>query len=426
MTQNMSEPQLPIVTVTPTSLVYGGEAMGRLPDGRAVFVPYALPGETVSVRLVEQKRGYARGELLEVLTPSQARIEPLCLHFGVCGGCHYQHMSYEDQLVAKTGILGEQLERIGGLVDPPVEPAVSSPNQTLYRNHVQFHLTADGKIGYHKARSDEVLPIQECHLPEAPLNAIWPQLDFETLPGLERFAMRMGIEDDVQLILESSDLRPPEINIRDLSVSIVHLSPGGSLVLGGSEAVWIEVLDRSFQVSAGSFFQVNTPMAAGMVAHLLEILPNYQPLNSDAILLDVYCGVGLFSAFLAPLVSRLVGIESSPAAASDFVANLDEFDHVELYEATAEEVLPNLDIAPDIVLLDPTRAGISRQAMDGLLGLASPLLVYISCDPATLARDAKRLTARGYRLDQITPFDLFPQTYHIESISFWTIGLKVN
>jgi 23S rRNA (uracil1939-C5)-methyltransferase len=307
-----------------------------------------------------------------------------------------------------------------------VEPAVSSPNQTLYRNHVQFHLTADGKIGYHKARSNEVFPIQECHLPEAPLNAIWPQLDFEALPGLERFALRLGIEDDIQLILESSDLRPPEINIRDLPVSVVHLSPGGSLVLGGSEAIWIEVLDRSFQVSAGSFFQVNTLMAAGMVAHLLEILPNIQPLKSDATLLDVYCGVGIFSAFLAPLVSRLVGIESSPAAASDFVANLDEFDHVELYEATAEEVLPNLDIAPDIVLLDPPRSGISRQAMDGLLGLASPLLVYISCDPATLARDAKRLTARGYRLEQITPFDLFPQTYHIESISFWTIGVKVN
>ena len=426
MTNNMSEPQPPIVTVTPTSLVYGGEAMGRLPDGRAVFVPYTLPGETVSVRLVEQKRGYARGELLEVLTPSQARIEPLCTHFGVCGGCHYQHMCYEDQLVTKTHILCEQLERIGGLVDPPVEPAVSSPNQTLYRNHVQFHLTADGKIGYHKTRSDEVLPIRECHLPELPLNAIWPQLDFETLPGLERFALRLGIGDDVQLILESSDLKPPEINIKDLPVSVVHLSPGGSLVLGGSEAVWIEMLDRSFQVSAGSFFQVNTPMAAGMVAHLLEMLPNYQPLKSDATLLDVYCGVGLFSAFLAPLVSRLVGIESSPAAASDFVINLDEFDHVELYEATAEEVLPNLDIAPDIVLLDPPRSGISRQAMDGLLGLDSPLLVYISCDPATLARDAKRLTARGYRLEQITPFDLFPQTYHIESISFWTTGVKVN
>jgi len=199
MTRNINEPQLPIVTVTLTSLVYGGEAMGRLPDGRAVFVPYALPGETVSVQLVEQKRGYARGELLEVFAPSQARIEPLCLHFGVCGGCHYQHMSYNDQLTAKNHILGEQLERIGGLVDPPVEPAVPSPNQTLYRNHVQFHLTADGKIGYHKARSDEVLPIQECHLPEAPLNAIWPQLDFEALPGLERFALRLGIEDDIQL-----------------------------------------------------------------------------------------------------------------------------------------------------------------------------------------------------------------------------------
>ncbi len=137
--------------------------------------------------------------------------------------------------------------------------------------------------------------------------------------------------------------------------------------------------------------------------------------------MDVYCGVGLFSAFIAPRVGRLIGIEASPSAAEDFTANLDEFDHVELYEAPAELVLPELEVQPAAVLVDPPREGIDRRAMDGLLKLRPPVLVYVSCDPSTLARDAKRLHAAGYRLEQVTPFDLFPQTYHIESISCWSI-----
>jgi 23S rRNA (uracil1939-C5)-methyltransferase len=135
--------------------------------------------------------------------------------------------------------------------------------------------------------------------------------------------------------------------------------------------------------------------------------------------MDIYAGVGLFSAFLAPKVLRLVGIESSPSACDDFAINLDEFDHVELYQGAAEEILPALDIQPRLVVADPPRAGIERHAMDGFLALEPETLVYVSCDPATLARDARRLVEGGYRLEQVTPFDLFPQTFHIESISFW-------
>ena len=182
----------------------------------------------------------------------------------------------------------------------------------------------------------------------------------------------------------------------------------------------MEVLDKTFQVSAGSFFQVNTEMAAKMVGHILERLPEYQTLSPEITMVDVYCGVGLFSAFLAPHVGRLIAIEANPSAASDFEVNLDAFDHVELYEAPAGRALPHLDMRPDLVLVDPPRAGIDRYALDALLKLMPPVLVYISCDPATLARDARRLTKGGYRLEKITPFDLFPQTYHIESISFWT------
>jgi 23S rRNA (uracil1939-C5)-methyltransferase len=399
--------------VTPTTFTYGGEVLGRLPDGRAVFVPYALPSERVRVRLVEEKRGYARAELLEVLESSPERIEPRCRHFATCGGCHYQHMPYQAQLKAKAEILSDQLERIGKLENPPVEPTIPSPQPWYYRNHIQFHLTEQGQLGFQGARSQGVIPIQECHLPEEPINAIWPLLDVEPIPGLERLGLRSGTEGPL-LILESHDPQPLVFSV-DLPVSAVHLGPGGALVLAGDDFVFIEVLERSFRVSAGSFFQVNTPMAAALVEYLLAHLH----LTPDTSLIEGFCGVGLFSAFLAPQVGELIAIESHPSAAEDFVANLDDFDNVALYEAPVEDVLGILKVQPDIILVDPPRAGLGRQSLDAILTLKPNLVAYVSCDPATLARDAKRLTKGGYRLTQVTPFDLFPQTYHIESVSLW-------
>ena len=398
-----------------TTFIYGGEVLGRLPEGRAVFVPFALPGEKVRIRLVEEKQRYARAELLEVLESSPERSEPLCVHFGLCGGCHYQHLPYQKQLEIKAEILRDQLVRIGKLDDPPVKPTVPSPREYYYRNHVQFHLTPEGQLGYHEAISNEVFAIQECHLPEEPLNAVWPLLEIEPLTGLQRVSIRTGAAEDVLVTLESDDPLLPEFSVEDLPISVAHLGPSETQVLAGSDHVVMEVLGRSFRVSAGSFFQVNTPMAEKMVEHLLT----YLHLRPTATILDVYAGVGLFSAFLAPKVEHLIAIEDSPAAAEDFVVNLDEFDHVDLYEAAAEQILPVLEAQPQVILVDPPRSGIDRTALDGILKLKPELVAYVSCDPATLARDGRRLNREGFRLIQATPFDLFPQTYHIESISFW-------
>lgn len=408
----MTDPNFDVIISTMT---YGGEGLGRLEDGRAVFVPYVLPGERVRVRLVEDKPRYARGELLEVLQPSPARIEARCPHFTVCGGCHYQHMPYEEQLDIKARILADQLERIGGLSDPPVRPAVPAPRPWNYRNHIQFHLTEEGKLGYMGAGSKTVVPIQECHLPEASLDTVWPQLEFDPIQELERVGLRAGLDDDILLILESEDPAAPALSVEDLDLSVVHLSPAGVLVLAGSDHVILEVSGRSFQVSAPSFFQVNTHMAATMIEHIME----EASLNPSATVLDVYCGVGLFSAFVAPQVSRLVGIESNPYACDDFVTNLNEFESVELYQDEVENVLKNISLEADLIIVDPPRSGLSKRAMQGVLAQKADQIVYVSCDPATLARDARFLSAGGYRLSHITPFDLFPQTYHIESISFW-------
>lgn len=401
------------IEVELTALAHGGEAIGRLPDGRAVFVPFALPGERVRLVIVEDKNRYARAELIEVLEPSPQRITPRCIHFGLCGGCHFQHLPYEAQLAAKTDILKDQLERIGKIQNAPVKPPVAGQPWN-YRNHVQFHLTPQGELGYFTAQGDRVFPIRECHLPEDAINQVWPQLDFEGIPDLERIGLRLGSGEDLQLTLESRDPLPPDIEVEGLPLSVIHASPAGELVLAGSPSTLLEVNARQFRVSAGSFFQVNTLMADKMVNYLLELLPQRSSLGIDA-----YCGVGLFSAFLAPHLERLIGIEVSPFACEDFAVNLDEFDHVELYEAPVEDVLVSLDMHPDWLLVDPPRAGLAPLALDGIVRLAPRVFAYVSCDVATFARDAGRLTRGGYRLQEITPFDLFPQSYHLETISFW-------
>jgi 23S rRNA (uracil1939-C5)-methyltransferase len=400
--------------LTLTTLTYGGDAMGRLEDGRAVFVAFGLPGERVRVRLTEEKRGFARAELVQILDAAPKRIAPRCIHFGLCGGCHYQNLPYEEQLKAKREILRDQLTRIGRIENPSVRETVASPSPWNYRNHVQFHLTEAGKLGYMTAGIPRVFAISECHLPEGSINSLWPQLEFEPGMDLERVSLRSGEDGELMLVLESDSPEPPELEI-EAGISVTHVFDENTVVIAGNDQVVIRVLDRDFKVSAASFFQVNTAMAGRMVEHLLANLP----VSASTTLLDVYCGAGLFSAFLASKCERVIGIESSPSACEDFAFNLDEFENVDLYEGLAEDVIPHLDLNPDIVLVDPPRAGLEKQVVDGLLKLKPQVIAYVSCDPSTLARDSARLAAGGYRLRQVTPFDLFPQTYHIESISIF-------
>jgi 23S rRNA (uracil1939-C5)-methyltransferase len=292
---------------------------------------------------------------------------------------------------------------------------VASPNPWNYRNQAQFHVTPHGRLGYVGARAKksarEVVPVEECHLPEPTINSLWPQMEFDGDAGIKRISIRAGSDGALLAVLESNSPKQPVSEI-EASVSVLHMFEGDSVVIAGEDHITVRVLDRDFRVTPPAFFQINTAVAETMVQHVLRMLP-----ASVNLLVDAYCGVGLFSAFLAARCRRLIGVESSPAACEDFIFNLDEFDNVELYEDAAERVLPALDAKPDVILVDPPRAGLQVDAVQAVMKLQPEIILYVSCDPPTLARDASLLIHAGWHLESVTPFDLFPQTYHIESIS---------
>jgi 23S rRNA (uracil1939-C5)-methyltransferase len=415
-----------------TALSHAAEGIGRH-SGRAVFVPFALPGERVAVEIVDEKKTYARAVLRQILTVSADRVQPRCPHHfalghaapggapetsdlkTACGGCQLQHLAYPAQLEFKQRAAAEQLARVGGWQDPPVRAALASPEAFNYRNHVQFALTPQGEAGFRAANSHAIVPVRECHLLHPALAALYPHIRLEPGTELDYLTLRAGVDDEALVVFETGG-EAPEVEL-DLPVSAALLRPdGASFAIADRADVTEAVRGRTFKVSAGSFFQVNTPVAEQMVDLVLAGLE----LRPGETLLDLYCGVGLFSAFAAPSAGRVIGIEAYPPAVNDAAENLDEFDNVEIYEATAEAVLPSLNTGVDAVVLDPPRAGCAPEVVDALLRLQPARLVYVSCDPATLARDARRLAAGGYALDWAQPLDMFPQTYHVECVTRFT------
>ena len=401
--------------LTLTEHAYGGESLGRDPSGRPVFVPYVLPGERVVVEITEAHSTWARGRPLDILQSSPDRFAPRCRHFTHCGGCHYQHMTYEAQLRAKASILSTQLARLAGLASPPVRPIVAAPDPWNYRNHVQFGVGRDGHVTLQAAGAAHGFRVEECYLPEPAIADLWPRLDLASRSPVERVSLRAGSGGDTLIAFHGAGAEAIELE-SSAEASVVWLSENESVVLAGDGSIEISVKSRAFSVSAASFFQVHTALLAPLVDLVLEALT----LRPGEVVYDLYAGVGLFSAFLADAGATVLAVEESPSACTDFERNLADLD-VSLFAATVEQALPMLSPRPDAALVDPPRAGLSREALGALVEKAPHRLVYVSCDPSTLARDAKRLSLAGYALDHVTPIDLFPQTFHIESVSRWVL-----
>jgi 23S rRNA (uracil1939-C5)-methyltransferase len=413
----MSQP----LTLSLTDMAYGGEAVGRF-EGKAIFVPYAIPGETVRVQVVMDKGRFARARLLDVLTPSPHRASPPCPYFGRCGGCHWQHVQYPAQLDYKRSIVLSQLQRIAGLANAPVRPTSGMDDPWHYRNHVQFAVGEDGEVGFMAAGSHRVVPVERCLLMHPLLEDLYDSLDIE-LPGLRRLALRAGVNTGERMvILEMAEDQPPEIEV-DLPLSFVLLlSDGTPVTLLGGSYLRERLAGRIYRVSAPSFFQVNTQQAEMLVS----LVRTYLNASADDTIVDAYCGVGTFALELANTAGQVVGIESSAAALADAMANAAGVDNVRFVHGPVAEKLSMLDLArrgateypkAPLAVLDPPREGVGPEVVAALARLAVQRVVYVSCDPATLARDIKAMLAAGYALLEVQPVDMFPQTYHIESVA---------
>jgi 23S rRNA (uracil1939-C5)-methyltransferase len=413
----------PEIELELTGMAHGGSALGRH-NGRTIFVPYALPGERVTARITQDKGRYAYAEGVMMFNPSPDRVRPRCPHFGPgkCGGCHWQHIDYPAQLRFKEQIVRDQFARLGGLPDVRVLPIIASPDEWAYRDHVTFSLTPDGKLGFVATDNQTVIPIQECYIIRPELLDLFEQINLEDIPNLTRVRLQVGSDAaDRLMLISTEDDQPPEVEI-DFPASVNFLlSDNEPFNLIGSTHVNYTIKGRTFRVTAGGFFQVNLPQAETLVDLVLEALD----LRGDESVLDLYAGVGLFTAFIAERASLVTSVESYPPAVTDADDNLHDFENIDLIEGSVEDVLFNLEGPFDAAVVDPPRQGLDREALEALIEHKPRTIVYVSCDPATLARDAKQLVAAGYTLDAVQPVDMFPQTFHIEAVTRFTLAKRI-
>ena len=369
-----------------------GEAMARHED-RDVFVFGGIPGEKVVAEVVRTRRKYLAARVVELLEPSPQRVDPPCHYFGDCTGCQWQHLDYAAQLGAKREKVVDALLRVGDFADPPVSTVVPSTLQYGYRNHARFTVGPEGVLGFVNRETRQFVGIDHCMLMHKEINR-----NLTLLQG--------NCQETTQLSIRAGR------ESRDFLVQPTMTSPSVPITTGQLSYV-DSVGGKSFRVSSPSFFQVNVDQAAEavqVVRHSLKLTP-------DDVLLDAYTGVGTFAILLAPYVKKVIAVEESSAAVADAKYNASGVDNIEFTKGKTEEVLRGQTERPDVVVLDPPRAGCQPEALDSLIWLAPSRVAYVSCDAETLARDLKILCDGAYTLKQVVPLDMFPQTHHVECVA---------
>ncbi|MCY3907337.1 MAG: hypothetical protein OXF63_08830 [Anaerolineaceae bacterium] len=396
-----------------TTMAHGGRAMGRH-QGQVIFVPYAIPGERIEARLSGRSGRVAFAEGLRLLEASADRVWPQCPHFGPgrCGQCQWQHIDYAAQLLLKQDVLADQLARIGGLDDVEVLPTIPAPATQGYRWGLTLRVDRAGQPGLPSERAGQVVWPEECHVAHPDLLELLPRLELD-IEGLRELQLLRGSDGALMLLLTMRNDRAPEL-LSDLPASVNMLLKGGEPVnLIGASHLVREVAGRRFRVTAGSSFRPHD----ALLPQLATLARQWLAPKAGEHVLDLYAGVGFFSAFLAEEAGLVTLVERFPPAVTDAESNLEEYDNIELIEGRVEEVLPELDTPVDAALLDPPREGLSAEAVDSLAVCGAARLVYVSGDAAILARDARRLRARGWQLRQAQPVDLEPLTWRIHSVA---------
>jgi 23S rRNA (uracil1939-C5)-methyltransferase len=408
--------------------VYGGAFLARA-EGKAIFTPLTLPGEQARVRILDDRRGYAFAEAEEIVSASPERVAPACPHFGTCGGCHYQHANYAAQLEFKQAILRETLQRAG--VEPPAEIAVLAGEPWAYRNRIRVAFDSAGNPGYRGRRSHGVVPIRECPI-AAPIlveAALASAEFFRRSPPAQRPAeiSLFCNAAETAMLATVAIANPAKARVEDFAAAVrarvpaltgVEFAAEGlagrqprTVALWGAASIAYGAAGFDYRVDHGAFFQVNR----WLIDRLVDRVTSGQ---SGKLAWDLFAGVGLFARKLTSGFERVVAVESAPAAFPALEANLSGT-RAEAIRASTLDFLCRSDLErPDFIVVDPPRTGLGAEISARLATIAAPAIVYVSCDPATLARDLQALLAAGYAIAGVTLGDLFPQTFHIESVVY--------
>ena len=431
-------------------LVYGGDGIARLPvdergPGKATFIPFVLEEEKVEATLLEEKSGFARARVDQIVQSSPRRCPPPCPYFQRCGGCHYQHTDYQHQLEIKAAILKENLRRIAKF--ELEQELVIHPSPPLnYRNRAQLRVQSlpEFALGYYKFNSHQLLPVEECPISSPLINqaftAVWHLGRTNRVPaGIREIEFFAG-SDDKELLAEiycptevADDTKQLAKELQDLvpeMVGVVLFELDDTKVEGRSDSRKLAAIGASelayntkvasYRVSAGSFFQVNRHLIDELVNVVLGGTRDAEDTiyirAASGTALDLYAGVGLFSSVLNREFERVIAVESSPTSYADLLYNSPA--NVKPVRATTEQYLENVagKLRLDLAVVDPPRSGLGKKVIQKLVNLKPPRITYVSCDPATLARDLAALLHSGYRVQEAHLIDLFPQTYHLESV----------
>ncbi|MDJ0843240.1 23S rRNA (uracil(1939)-C(5))-methyltransferase RlmD [Crocosphaera sp.] len=447
---NQSYQQGHLVELEIIDLAHSGDGVGKL-DGRTVFVPDTVTGDRIMARLTHVKKQYAHGKLQEIISPSPHRIRPSCIVADKCGGCQWQHIAPDYQLAAKENQVIQALTRIGGFNDPPVLPILSSPEILGYRNKTTYPLkrstTGTVQAGYYQRHSHQLINLNQCPIQDPRLNPIlqevkqdiqdqgWSIYNEQTGKGkLRHLGLRIGKKTgEILLTLVSTSKKltnfqqQAEIWLQRypnlVGVSINYNPHSGNKIFAEETFNYIgrpyltETFGQlNFQLSSDTFFQINTEAAEVLLNVLLEKLC----FTGEETLIDAYCGVGTFTLPLAQKVAQAVGIESNHHSIeqAENNAKINGVNNTKFYQGTVENILPSLNLSPDMMVLDPPRKGCDRRVIDALKKIHPPLIVYISCQPSTLARDLEILCqSELYTVQWIQPIDFFPQTAHVEAMA---------
>lgn len=417
-------------------LSYGPAGVGRL-DGKAVFVPETAPGDVIEVRIEEEKKGYAKGRVSTLLTASPFRRQPPCPYVQRCGGCPWQHLTYEEQLRSKEALVQEQLRRIGGLSEVPLLPILPSPHEWRYRHRIRLHVEQNTRLGFSPPRSHAVVEIQDCliawegvaaHLDlarewVAALRTPVVQLelaisDGAVKPGSEQEAPNVVMIGEARGSLHPADTHTGERFLAAHPQCVgLRISGHGWRRTWGDTSLTLFSEESVLTARDGAFTQVNPAANRVLTMSLLQLCA----VHGEQRVVELYCGAGNFSVALARGARELVGIEQNGAAIAGARANAERagltntrFVHDSAL-AGVQHLLKSR-VQCDVVVLDPPRTG-AAEVIDTLPQLGASTIAYVSCDPTTLARDLRRLQHHGYRLHAVQPIDMFPQTYHVETIA---------